>query len=234
MQVVGVDGCPRGWIAVVWDDTDGSWSSQVHASITEVLAAHDSAACIGIDIPIGLRDDGHARRCDVEARQLLGWPRMASVFPAPQRQLLACTTYADAAAVSRELFNTGISRQAFGIFRKVHDVDLAITPEFQQRMIEVHPEVSFSAMNDRQPLKHSKKTPAGFEERCTLLRQHVSASVPASRTEARVVAPYAGPDDLLDAFAVAWTARRFASGQAVRIPSQPEYDPRGLRMEIVY
>ena len=39
-------------------------------------------------------------------------------------------------------------------------------------------------------------------------------------------------DDILDAFALCWTARRLAAGDAIRLPELPPHDARGLRMEI--
>jgi len=41
-------------------------------------------------------------------------------------------------------------------------------------------------------------------------------------------------DDLLDAFAVLWTARRIAEGKAVTLPARPPLDSFGLRMAIAY
>ena len=41
-------------------------------------------------------------------------------------------------------------------------------------------------------------------------------------------------DDLNDAFAALWTARRILLGQAQRIPDEPDIDARGLRMEMWY
>jgi predicted RNase H-like nuclease len=41
-------------------------------------------------------------------------------------------------------------------------------------------------------------------------------------------------DDLLDAYALAWTAWRIAQTRACRVPPRPEHDSRGLRMEIWY
>ncbi|TMG01274.1 MAG: DUF429 domain-containing protein [Chloroflexi bacterium] len=39
-------------------------------------------------------------------------------------------------------------------------------------------------------------------------------------------------DDYVDALACAWTALCVARGNARRIPSEPELDERGLRMEM--
>ena len=41
-------------------------------------------------------------------------------------------------------------------------------------------------------------------------------------------------DDLYDACAAAWTAGRIAYKTAQHLPDKPEFDARGLRMEIVY
>lgn len=234
MQVVGVDGCPGGWIAVVWDTDTDTWEPRFHQTFSAIVECYPDAACIGIDIPIGLRDDCDARRCDTRARKLLGWPRMASVFPAPQRSLLSCTSHAEASAQSRACFGKGVSQQAFGIYAKVYEVDQVMTPGLQSRIIELHPEVTFRAMNGDQPMALSKKKTAGFECRRNLLADWMPPDIPKSRADARKRAPYAGADDLLDALAAAWTARRCASGDAIRLPDQPEINNRGLRMEIVY
>ncbi len=54
------------------------------------------------------------------------------------------------------------------------------------------------------------------------------------REAARDLARPAAPDDLLDAVAAAWTARRVVEGIAERLPAEPAMDRRGLRMEIVF
>ena len=41
-----------------------------------------------------------------------------------------------------------------------------------------------------------------------------------------------GADDLIDACACAWSARRIAEGRAVSFPADPPRDARGLRMAI--
>jgi len=233
MQIIGVDGCPGGWIAVVWDSDTDEWEPHRHNDFRDIVTSYPDAACIGIDIPIGLRDDGRARGCDVAARALLGWPRGASVFPAPQRRLLEYPAYDDASARSRVDFGKGISRQAFGIYRKVCEVDASMTPDLQHRIVEVHPEVSFWAMNRNRPVTSSKKKATGFQVRRNLLAAQLPFDIPEIPGAARKRAPFAGADDLLDALAVVWTARRHAIGQSRRLWAEPGVDARGLRMEIV-
>jgi predicted RNase H-like nuclease len=233
MRVVGIDGCRAGWLCVVYDETS-TLTPQFQPTFAAVLASCPDAACIGIDIPIGLGEH-LPRECDTEARRLLGWPRRASVFAAPPRSLLASPDHRTAVMTSQARFGRGVSAQAFGIFRKVREVDAMMRPEFQQRVVEVHPEVSFWAMACGRPMTHSKKTEAGFAERRLLLSQAFpAASIPSTRAEARRLAPCGGPDDLLDAMAAAWTALRAARDEACRLPGDPPHDERGLRMEIVY
>jgi predicted RNase H-like nuclease len=42
------------------------------------------------------------------------------------------------------------------------------------------------------------------------------------------------PDDILDALIAAWTALRHPRNEHERVPDECEYDPRGLRMEIIF
>jgi predicted RNase H-like nuclease len=97
MKIVGVDGCPGGWVAIAWDIERHSLTPSLHRNISDLLVAHADAEKIAIDIPIGLAE-GAPRQCDIEARKVLG-PRRSSVFPAPDPRLLDCATYAEARTV---------------------------------------------------------------------------------------------------------------------------------------
>jgi predicted RNase H-like nuclease len=238
MPVIGVDGCPGGWVAVEWD---GGLAYRVHASFRELLASYPDAACIGIDVPIGL--DDRPRDCDVAARRVLGPGRASCVFRPPSRAALGTSApdgcgwlppdYRTACALNRQACGVGLSKQAYGILPKIAEVDAAMTPDLQGRIIEVHPEVAFWALAKR-AMHHTKKSAEGFEERRTVLTAaFVDVPIP-TRTEARRVARPAGPDDVLDAIVAAWTARRFATGTAGTMPQAPTLDDRGLRMQIVY
>jgi predicted RNase H-like nuclease len=44
----------------------------------------------------------------------------------------------------------------------------------------------------------------------------------------------AQPDDVLDAVAAAWTARKWVNGSFGRFPAVEELDAKGLRAEIIY
>lgn len=231
MYVVGVDGCPGGWVAVRYDLDAPDLSYAVHPSFPELLAAHQDAVAIGVDIPIGLAE-GEPRRCDMEARKALG-PRGSSVFPAPDPRVITATSFEQALQRARTLTGKGISIQVFGIFPKILEVNWTLTSAQQDRVFEVHPEVSFWALAGGRPMAHAKDKPEGYRERQTLLADALGVVIP-DRANAFKLARPASPDDVLDAIVAAWTARRWPEGRAERLPQVPKVDARGLRMEIVY
>ncbi len=237
MRVVGVDGCPGGWVAAVYDVSWSKLHFEVYNSFKQLLASQPDAACIAVDIPIGMRQAG-ARSCDVEAREAIG-PRRSSVFPAPDPLLLdrvvdEALDYDQTNVLSRSLLNKGISKQAFAIFPEIAEVNRVMTPNLQKRVIEVHPEVCFWALAGQRPMEYPKKRPEGFEERRNHLLEALKGAYVPMRQEAGRVAPPAKADDVLDAIVAARTARRFAEGRSGRLPSSPPTDARGLRMEMVY
>jgi predicted RNase H-like nuclease len=126
-----------------------------------------------------------------------------------------------------------ITVQTWMIVPKIAEVDAFMTPIHQQRIVEVHPEVSFCALNGGNPVQSKKSRSAGFEERSALLRAKLGIESGTRRDLARAI-PCAEPDDVLDAIAAAWSARRYATDQASRLPDFEIKNDRGLRMEIIY
>lgn len=231
MKVVGVDGCPGGWVAMCWDVAEGTIQPRIHSSLTGLIVHYQDAEAIGVDIPIGLSSTG-TRRCDVAARKLLGRGRSSSVFPAPHPDVLHAPTYQEAVAWSRAKIQKGVSQQTFALFDKIAEANATITRESQDRVFEVHPEVSFWALSG-EAMVHPKDHLAGYLERKGWLEVALGVALP-DRTEAFKLARPAKPDDILDATVAAWTARRAVEGVAGRLPDEPERDAKELRMEIVY
>lgn len=226
-KVAGVDGCRAGWVVVVVP-RQGDGPSDVHvvpdlAGLVEAVeSAHLDA--VAIDIPIGLPARG-PRAADVLARARLG-PRRNSVFPAPARAVLGACDYLDACARSRAACGKALSKQLFNILPKIAETDATMTPGLQERMVEMCPELSFAVLAGA-PMAHAKSTPAGLRERLeTLARVFADVSGHADRPP-----PGARADDVLDAYAGAWTARRYAAGSCLRLGD--ELDDTGLRMEVV-
>lgn len=232
-RVAGVDGCRVGWV-VAERTLAGNVSVRVETMVRRVL--HDPGlALVGIDIPIGLLDAAEpgGRECDRRARVFLGAGRASSVFSPPVRSVLGASGYEDAKERSLRSSSHGISlsRQSFAIVAKIAEVDQLMTPQLQRRVFEVHPEVSFAAINGDQPIRVSKKKADGRAARMSLLSgawgMDVEGLVAQNRRHG------VEPDDLLDAMVVCWTAERVLRRQERRFPTIASIDSRGLRMEIV-
>jgi len=132
----------------------------------------------------------------------------------------------------------GLSIQAFNILAKIREVDRLMTPALQHRVYEAHPELAFQALAG-QPLQDRKKTVAGREARLrvldnipSLLFHGIRAAFERIRRACKRTD--VAPDDILDAYVLMWTALRIRHALAHRVPRSPQYDARGLRMEIWY
>ena len=228
--IAGVDGCPGGWLALV-EYKDGRLHARVFSRFADLANALPKAKVIAVDIPIGVPQIG-ARGCDQHARRELGQPRGSSVFPAPLRAVLAAQSWEDACRIRLRIEGKRMSKQAWGIVPKVREVDSLLRKDAKlaARVFEVHPEVSFAAWAGG-PMRHSKKKSAGQLTRGTL----ISAEWPDAITSCRTMLTgerYA-LDDLHDAFAALWTARRILIKKSRVIPSDPASDASGLPMRIV-
>jgi predicted RNase H-like nuclease len=220
-HVLGVDGAPGGWVAVRLGE-DCSSSVAVHRTFEGVLASAGEAEIIAVDIPIGL-DPAARRTADEAARRFLG--RHASrVFLTPARRLLELSSYQLVReAVAAEAL-PGVSAQSYALRAKIFEVDVVAG---DGRLREIHPEVSFRAMNGDRDLLHGKKTRDGFAERMSLLRRNgiwIDGQALAVKD--------AGADDILDAGAAAWSARRIASRIGLSVPAQPAEGEHGRPIAI--
>jgi predicted RNase H-like nuclease len=228
--IAGVDGCGNGWVVIA--QSGKSIRAFVADSFTALLETLPSDALVAIDIPIGLTNCG-ARLCDEAARRVLKAPRASSVFPAPIRPVLTAYSYIDALGICRDVNGKGMSKQAFAILPKIREVDetLRSAPDVRARVREVHPEVSFAYWNDRQAMALGKKSADGALERERL----IDREWPNVRAELRQHLPRkrVKRDDLNDAFAALWTARRIVEGRAITLPAEPARDAFDLPMEIV-
>jgi len=246
MRVTGVDACRRGWVAVTLegagrpaDQPDGTERAghnaqlpgtarirvdavRVHETLAGVLDG-DGAIVAGIDMPLGLLESGW-READRAARGLLG-PRRSSVFAIPPRPVWVQPGYQAASRLCRELTGQGFSIQAWGLRAKLLEAD-RYRDSGRHPLYEVHPELAFGAMAGA-PLAHSKHTAAGREARRELLSR-AGIALPADSAR---LAPVT---DVMDAAAVAWSARRIAAGRAVIIPVQPEHDRHDREIAIRY
>lgn len=230
-KIAGVDGCPAGWICLIEEEETKRIGSKIFPTFAE-LASVVEANVIAIDIPIGLTDSG-TRDADREARRYLGQPRGTSVFPAPIRPLLSSRSHAEAMKRSREIDGKGVPAQAFAIYKQIIEVDdqLRARADLRNRVYEVHPEVSFALWSGA-PIVPGKRTSEGAAIRRALIDAAFGADAFETVRE-RYKKKEAADDDILDAFAALWTARRIVAGTARTFPDHPPHDSAGLPMRIV-
>jgi predicted RNase H-like nuclease len=227
MFVAGVDGCSRGWVWIRVD-VPSMVCSVDRVDLCAILKNRPvELLCLAIDIPIGLLNG--SRACDSAARKLLGYPRASSVFSPPCRLAAHAQSYTKACDANFIQTGKRLSRQSWGIAKKICDVDGAMTVKTQQWAFEVHPEVSFWALNHRRPMSNRKKSKDGKLERRQAL-QTMFANI-----EEILQCDLSGvkADDVLDAAAAAWTAIRLWQGIACSV-CEPEFDERKLRAAIHY
>jgi predicted RNase H-like nuclease len=214
-RVLGVDACKAGWVGIALGAPEPQ--AYVAADIESLVRRAEQQgplAVVAIDIPIGLPDTGQ-RRADDLARAAIG-PRWPSVFMTPVRLALKAPDHPTASKINRKLAGKGISVQAFGLKVKLFEVERFASHD-SHVVIEVHPEVSFAQMAGHS-LTSRKSTWAGAERRRELLREHGIAL----SGDLGLAGWNAGVDDVLDAGAAAWSARRFAAGEAISLPDPPE------------
>ena len=225
--VLGLDGCKAGW-CVVRLPVENAPAAAIFETLPALLnGPWGEARGICVDIPIGLSEHG-PRACDQLARRALGPKRGSSVFPAPRRFMLSCDSYEEANARGKAQGpGGGLSKQAWNLIPKIAEVDAAITPDDQARLVEGHPEIAFLRLaGEILPPKRGAQGRAA--------RREALAAAGLSGLEAAWSAlnrPGVGEDDFLDACALALTARTRLSGAATR-HSDNVRDERGFVMEI--
>lgn len=231
--LAGVDGCKAGWI-VAFVEPDGSKAKiSLFNRFKDVIAAPEQPTIVAIDVPIGLpaRVGPNGRGPEREVRRLVG-ARRSSVFPVPSRCAMYAKDYPDACRLASETScpPRKVSRQFFGLAKKIQEVDIELRaePVLTTRVYEVHPEVAFWRLNGNCELKQPKKAKAGLAFRRSLL---VGSGFAEETVDLR---PPSGAalDDLLDALACAAIARRILAGDAVPFPNPPLRDDFGLPVAI--
>ncbi len=219
-RVVGLDGCPDGWVAV-WLRDGAVEEVEVVAHAGEVL--DDDIAVAGVDMPIGLVD-APVRDADRAARELLG-ARASSVFNAAPRAVLdayargEATDHAAASAAAVAATGRGMTRQAWALVPKILEIDRLVARGAP--LYEAHPEVAF-VLVAHEPLPR-KRSWAGIQTRRAVL-ERLGIVLPSRFPGDDRVAP----DDVLDAAIVAWVADAVATGEGlVTVPDATAQSDHG-------
>ena len=229
----GLDGCRAGWFHVTLNQS-ASLSYGITTDLATYLAGLNAKDLVLIDIPIGLPDAGpEPRRCDQEARRLLG-AKSSSVFPPPCRAALTAPDYPSANQINREQTTKGLQKQTYFILPKIREADTALDRAPTCVLRESHPEVVFQSLNRNEGLGSSKKDPDGQQQRLQILKRYLPGINSNYET---ILAAYKrkdlARDDVLDAIALA-VAGKESGGSLKSLPERPDHDSRGRPMEIVY
>jgi len=232
---VGADGCRAGWFAIALT-RNGQWQTEVILDLAEFWEKYQKASLILLDIPIGLKEKGaEERRCDKDARKLLGPPRASSVFRVPCRKAVYAAIYEEASATNAQITERRLSRQTWGICPKIRQVDslLLTDASARARLKEIHPEVCFWALAGR-PMQHNKKRAEGFAERIEVLQSyHCATEEIVQHARKNYRGKGIKKDDILDALVAAITALAGLNG-LISVPDPPESDECGLPMQMLY
>lgn len=230
-MISGLDGCRGGWFAVTKDVDSGNVSWGVFATIEMFIQSQPALQVVAIDIPVGLSERG-PRACDIEARHILGKDRGSSVFSAPIRSMLVANSYREACDIGFQIEKRKLTYQTWNIMPKIREVDTQLQKDhkLREKLYEVHPEVSFFFLGGKRRLSYGKKGLPGQEERLQLLEPFFGNWLQAALSERQ--RPVCAIDDILDAFAVLWTAERIMLKEAQSLPQENIQDETGLRMVI--
>jgi predicted RNase H-like nuclease len=212
--VVGIDGCRGGWVAV--SAQGGSFTGAAVYPKIEVLTSDVAQAdMLAIDLPLSFPVDGSPRRAETAARKFLG-KQWVSVFLTPPREVLAAPNYRAACRVAQAAIGKKISRQAYGLGKRILELTAYLEKTKDGRLHEVHPEISFRLLAEGlgKEITAPKKSWTGFHERVEVLEAVGMAPPRAPIPNLRGV----GIDDLLDACAAAWSASRIFVGNAQPFP----------------
>ena len=248
IKYVGVDGCKGGWIGVGLGDDDGCPQVEVCKDFSDIVACFGDACVILVDMPIGLHESGamEYRRCDKEARDHLK-KRKGAVFQVPSQKFVTEVmnhprwNQADANKwLTENCKGNKSGAQGFGIIRKIgklrefldknRDADLP-------KIKEAHPEICFWALNGCQPMSAHKSEAFGLAERFEIVQRSLHESIDVLDVFKKVCPrerkSRVGPDDVLDALALAITAQiGLQEGNEFRtLPKDPQPDNVG---EMVY
>ena len=217
-RTFGIDGCKSGW--VVAELKDKSIFFYLIDNLNQINNITKGNANIGIDIPLELAPKGE-RMAEKEARNFLG-TRASTIFSPPAIKALCATNYFDACKINFEESGKKISKQTWYIFNKIKEArEIYLDKNSNKSLYEIHPELSFMAMNDMSVIKDSKKTIEGRKKRLMLITKFYP-SFDFQLIRDKFLRKHVADDDILDAIAVLWSTQKLIDNMASYVPKFPE------------
>jgi predicted RNase H-like nuclease len=228
--IAGVTPCPGGWlivparlagVTVVVED------ALVLHSLIDVVDFRPKFDAAAINIPMGFNDEPTVKfgTCETQSRDYIGWPRRVAMRPLPSRAALRAPTKAAARKLEPWLTSDDFRR-----FRWLREAEEVFQPFHQRNFFSAHPDMSYTLLNDDQPLTTSPFHEDGVLQRIDLIRKKLPG---VEDVITRPVPKGAARHHVIQAAGLLWTARR-AVGRAInRLPVDPTWDTNGLRVEVV-
>lgn len=237
MQVVGIDGCKFGWVAVQLE-LNGNFSISKHAHFFEIIERYPHASRYLVDMVIGLGEKEIPRAVENLARQRLKPNRTSSVFTVPCRDAVYAKSYDEAKLINLKQFDKSISIQAWNIVPKIKEVDsfLQKNKKLQSKIWEAHPEICFAALNQGLPMHFKKSTIDGEEERISILQKKYKRAKEIYQNGLQnFLRKDVKKDDLLDALCLAVNALLGEQeGYDFIFSKKNKKDSKGLEMKMSY
>ena len=154
-DIFGIDGCKFGWV-VAEERTKGDLSIRLIKDLNDLESISSQKVIAGIDIPLAIHKKGF-RMADAEARTLLK-SRASTIFSAPALETLHSDDYTTACEINESICGKKISKQSWFLFSKIKEARTIFCHAHKKiKLYEVHPELSFMAMNDMRVIELGKK-----------------------------------------------------------------------------
>lgn len=226
----GIVPCPGGWLilpARLAGVTVNTEEPEVVRTLMDVLEYKPRFDAAAIYAPVAFNEQpvGPYRPCEVEAREMVGWPRVVGIKPMPSRAALRAKTRDEARMLEPWLTNDDFRR-----FKWWRQAEREFQPFHQRMFFAAHPDLSYTNLNGDVPLATSPHHQEGVLERMQLIREKLPG---AEEVILRVPPAGAGQLHVMQACALVWTARRAAGRAMSRLPMDPTWDDSGMRMELV-
>lgn len=222
----GIDGAPGGWISVTLNRKKFVVEFKERLSLLTFSSNMTSL----IDMPIGLPISGY-RQCDLLGRKLLG-QKWSSLFLVPSRDAVYAESYEKSCEKNLSKQNVKLSKQSWNICPKIKELDklLRSKPELKGSLLEAHPEIAFLRLNQNEPLRNSKKTLEGQQERVDLLIQTFDAKLVEDLINFSKSHFPKLIEDIIDATSLVGLLR--SSGKKLEFLGESKRDEYGLPMQI--
>ena len=228
-NLAGITPCPGGWLVLparLAGITVADEEAIVLERMFDVLDFRPTFEAAAINIPMGWFEtpSGQYRPCDDEAREYVGWPRITWISGTPSRAAV------QASNGQARVMDPWMTKHDIRRLRWLREAERELQPYHSRSFFSAHPDVSFTVMNNDEPLETSPYHEDGRLERLGLIRERLPG---VDDVVSRTPPEGAGSVHMLQAGALLFTARR-ASGRAIsRMPLDPFWDETGMRMEIV-